>query len=995
MATYTVSSKSELQSALSSASGGDTIRLESGSYGDLRITQDFASNVTIVSDDPQGARFDTVEFSGASNITLDGVRVGGTSTAGRYVEVVDGSHHITIKNSEIGGPSGSYNGFGIYASLSSDLVYENNYIHHVTNGIANFQNSDIVLKGNVIDHIGGDSFKFGGIDGGLIENNTGAAHINAPAGAHNDFMQFQGTPSNDIVIRGNILLPANEATTQGIFFNTSGSSDNILIEQNIILAALLRGISLEDPTNVTIRYNTVLDLPGVAGDPTKILTNDSATVEHNIWTSYAGGTEGTNVVVQHDNANDTNYLYDLFKDYQGVGTTLEGLMPVDGSSVDEKGAYARLIELLTGEAPSVPTGSDPVEPETETPTTSPAPETDDSGTNGGDAPEIWTPEASDNTSTSGKTVTVSSASELKAVLKAANGGETILLEAGDYGDLTITKDYASEVTLKSASPLKAELGFVDIVGATNVTLDGLKIAPSGSLGERTHFVDILDGSKNITIKNSEIAGPSGNYNGFGIYASESSNLVYQNNYVHHVTNGIANFQNSDIVLKGNVVDHIGHDSYKFGGVDGGLIENNTGAAHVRALDGAHVDFMQFQGKASNDIVIRGNVLLPAEGDDATNQGIFFNTDSPSQNVLIEQNIVLSALLRGISIEDGKNVTIRDNTVLDIPGQATDATQIIAGAGAVVENNIWTEQSGGTEGSNVIVQHDDAGDKNYIYDLFTDFHGTGTTLEGLIPVEDSVVDGKGAYARLVELLTGESSDTPDTSAPETPDATPDTPETPDSDWVSGDDGDDRLYGDGNANNISGGDGDDVLSGYAGNDTLKGGAGDDRIKAHGGNDTLNGNSGADRLNGGRGDDKISGGTGNDRLNGRTGDDVLNGGEGDDVLRGTRGNDTLDGGDGNDIVDGGRGDDVMTGGAGSDTFKFRLSPGNDVITDFETGTDLIDLTRFDIDSGDFGDILASALSSAGGDASFDMSVLGTEGSIRFKGIEVSDLDQNDFVL
>ncbi|WP_154449120.1 hypothetical protein, partial [Halovulum marinum] len=44
-----------LAAALASASGGDEILLESGNYGDLTLTQDFSSEVTIRAIDQYGA----------------------------------------------------------------------------------------------------------------------------------------------------------------------------------------------------------------------------------------------------------------------------------------------------------------------------------------------------------------------------------------------------------------------------------------------------------------------------------------------------------------------------------------------------------------------------------------------------------------------------------------------------------------------------------------------------------------------------------------------------------------------------------------------------------------------------------------------------------------------------------------------------------------------------------------------------------------------------
>lgn len=59
------------------------------------------------------------------------------------------------------------------------------------------------------------------------------------------------------------------------------------------------------------------------------------------------------------------------------------------------------------------------------------------------------------------------------------------------------------------------------------------------------------------------------------------------------------------------------------------------------------------------------------------------------------------------------------------------------------------------------------------------------------------------------------------------------------------------------------------------------------------------------------------------------------GDDDLRGGGGNDTIDGNGGNDRIVGGSGNDTLTGGDGNDTFIYRSGHGNDVITDFNTGT------------------------------------------------------------
>jgi hypothetical protein len=106
---------------------------------------------------------------------------------------------------------------------------------------------------------------------------------------------------------------------------------------------------------------------------------------------------------------------------------------------------------------------------------------------------------------------------------------------------------------------------------------------------------------------------------------------------------------------------------------------------------------------------------------------------------------------------------------------------------------------------------------------------------------------------------------------------------------------------------------------------------------------GTSGADIILGGAIDatsgsdaDTLNGGDGNDHLNGGYGDDILNGGAGNDLLKGRFGNDSITGGDGVDTlyyhiqeVNG----------------KFISADGNDTMTDFTVGTDIIQLEEYQV--------------------------------------------------
>ncbi|MEM1300141.1 MAG: M10 family metallopeptidase C-terminal domain-containing protein [Pseudomonadota bacterium] len=224
-----------------------------------------------------------------------------------------------------------------------------------------------------------------------------------------------------------------------------------------------------------------------------------------------------------------------------------------------------------------------------------------------------------------------------------------------------------------------------------------------------------------------------------------------------------------------------------------------------------------------------------------------------------------------------------------------------------------------------------------------------------------------------------------------------------DSLDGGSGADVLLGDAGDDAVDGGEGNDRIAGGLGNDDLKGGGGDDRVFGQAGDDRVDGGAGNDMLRGGEGNDSLFGGDGADILSGGNGDDAVSGGAGDDMVRGGRGNDVLEGGEGadylrgdrdfdiatyenasagvradldniaantgeaagdrysgieglrgsafDDVLGGNRAANVFTGGDGRDTFVFdRLNFGEDRITDWLDGTDLLDFRKPGLGFDDF---------------------------------------------
>ena len=205
-----------------------------------------------------------------------------------------------------------------------------------------------------------------------------------------------------------------------------------------------------------------------------------------------------------------------------------------------------------------------------------------------------------------------------------------------------------------------------------------------------------------------------------------------------------------------------------------------------------------------------------------------------------------------------------------------------------------------------------------------------------------------------------------------------------DKLIGNKGHDDIEGGFGADTLNGNKGADLLLGQRGDDLLKGGNGQDTLRGGGGDDRMLGHAKDDTVKGGGGDDTLVGNRGEDLLAGHKGHDLLRGGGQNDVIRGHNGNDTLKGGGGADILIGGRGDDVLTGHAGADEFRFNANAnsGDDRITDFENGTDMIRITG----AADYDDL---SITRSGGDTvvSWD------GGSVTLEGI-TGRIDEDDFV-
>jgi Ca2+-binding RTX toxin-like protein len=113
---------------------------------------------------------------------------------------------------------------------------------------------------------------------------------------------------------------------------------------------------------------------------------------------------------------------------------------------------------------------------------------------------------------------------------------------------------------------------------------------------------------------------------------------------------------------------------------------------------------------------------------------------------------------------------------------------------------------------------------------------------------------------------------------------------------------------------------------------------------------------------------------------------------ILFGGGGHDTLFGGGGNDTILGGGGSDTLIGGAGADTFRYdaasdSIGGSSDMIGDFQSGTDKIDLSRIDANTHADGNqafswIGSNAFSGTGAASAGELRVYQSNGQQRIEG-------------
>lgn len=352
LAQTTTVGPADLPAALAAARGGETLVLADGDYGAVDIAgKTYADFVTLRPARPGGAVLQKLDIRGSRFVRCDGLHVSSPDNGARFstvVAVTEGSRDVQIINCTVNGRIDTdYSGhYGLYTNDQvRDVLFAGNFVHHVRVGGTFYNAQGLTVSGNVIDHTGGDSFKFIAVRDVLIENNFGARHIFSAPGEHNDFIQFQGADSANIVIRGNVSLPRSISNVQGIFLDDARYS-NVLIEYNIIVTSMIRGISVSDCANCEARFNTLINIPGIGSKATKVM--GFSNYHSNIETSYLqDAKQGPNLTLQNTHPGKPLYFGQFFNNPQaGQAMRPADLLPVRGSLAERYGAVGTIQRFM-------------------------------------------------------------------------------------------------------------------------------------------------------------------------------------------------------------------------------------------------------------------------------------------------------------------------------------------------------------------------------------------------------------------------------------------------------------------------------------------------------------------------------------------------------------------------------------------------------------------------------------------------------------------------
>lgn len=314
-------------------------------------------------------------------------------------------------------------------------------------------------------------------------------------------------------------------------------------------------------------------------------------------------------------------------------------------------------------------------------------------------------------------IIVTDSSGLAYAINNVQGGDTITLESGFYGSLTISGKHNNSFVV-----IRANIGAVAVFKSINFNnssyweLSGIRIKPrysSGADGKRA-----LNLNGNYLIAKNCIINYSDDINGWtdsdwlaragnGIVMN-GTNIIVKDNIISVVDHGISNSAQYTLV-SGNIVSNFRGDAIRGLG-DDAIYEYNI-IKNSFDVDDNHDDGFQSwsvgpggvgTGVVKN-VVLRGNTIINYEDPNQPYRGNMQGIglfDGMFENWLVENNLIITDHWHGISFYGAINCTIVNNTVVDNNLTPSPDPWIMVNnhkngtpsSGVIVRNNISTDYS---------------------------------------------------------------------------------------------------------------------------------------------------------------------------------------------------------------------------------------------------------------------------------------------------------------
>jgi parallel beta-helix repeat protein len=312
---------------------------------------------------------------------------------------------------------------------------------------------------------------------------------------------------------------------------------------------------------------------------------------------------------------------------------------------------------------------------------------------------------------------VSNPTELQNAINNSQGGDTILLNSGEYESLTISNlDNSLAIAIKANTGATPVFSSVRIQNSSYWNLKGFVVKPRHTNNADGTTAVYLNGQylvfEDSTINYADdISGWSASdwlaMTGNGIRI-EGEHLTIRNNIITNVDHGISGGA-TDSVVSGNRIINFRGDGIR--GLGDRMVYHYNEIKNAYDVDSNHDDGFQSWSVGGGgvgtgvvrNVTIRGNIIVNFENPNqpmkSTLQGIGL-FDGIFENWIIENNLIVTNHWHGITILGAKNCRVINNTIIDTdtarPGppwiRIANHKDGTPSSGVIVRNNLSTDFS---------------------------------------------------------------------------------------------------------------------------------------------------------------------------------------------------------------------------------------------------------------------------------------------------------------